>query len=70
MINLQVRMYKDDLSYSHTAALNLSEAQVEALLEMIFAPAMGAPGYKKVWPTNVMIRRNGKLISYKDFKGK
>ena len=72
MINIQVRMYKEDLSYSHTATVNVDKFQATIILGMFFGDSvpLKATGYKQVWPTNVMVRENGKLISYKEFKGK
>ena len=70
MINIQVRMYKEDLSYSHTVKVDLDKNQAIALMGVFFTPELKATGYKQVWPTNVMVRENGKLISYKEFKGK
>lgn len=70
MINVQVRMYRKDLSYSHTATVNLDEFQATIILGMFFGDEtpLAAKDYKPVWPTNVMVRRDGKLISYKEFK--
>lgn len=67
MINMQLRMYKEDLSYSHTSTVDLYPEQIPGLLELFFGPHMRAPGYKKVWPTNIMFREKGKLVSYKKF---
>ena len=68
MVNIQVRMYKENLSYSHTVTLNLDKGQATALMGIFFEPDLQAKGYKGVWPTNVMVRENGKLVSYKSFK--
>lgn len=67
MINMQVRMYKEDLSYSHTTNVDIYPEQVQGLTNLFFGPHMKAPGYKKVWPTNIMFREKGKLVSYKKY---
>lgn len=66
MFNIQVRLYKKDLTFSHTIKIDLCESQMNVFFEMLFEEQWDH--LKDIYPTNVMVRENGKLISYKKFK--
>ncbi|MGL5014696.1 MAG: hypothetical protein ACRC6V_10455 [Bacteroidales bacterium] len=60
----QVRWYNDNGNYSNTTTVEHgagSNNDVSGIFGFV------APGKLPVNPCNVMIRRNGKLVSYKEF---
>lgn len=60
----QVRWYRKDGSYAHTTTVPHEDPGFD------MSPLFGyeSPGMLPVNPCNVMIRRNGKLVSYKEFQ--
>lgn len=60
----QVRWYREDGTYGHTTTVDHTSAESSDV-----SPLFGykAPGMLPVNPCNLMIRRNGKLVSYRDF---
>lgn len=59
-----VRWYREDLTYSNTTTVEHASAEGGDVSGLF---GVTCPGMKPVHPCNVMVRRNGKLVSYKEF---
>lgn len=74
MNSIQIRHYKEDLSYDRTTTVNLypdqTQGVVNAIVDIIVGPLPPHPGMMKMNLCNLMVREKGKLVSYKKFAEK
>lgn len=64
-VTSQVRWYYESGIYAHTTTVD-HHPEVKADISGLFG--YKAPGMLPVNPCNLMLRVNGKLVSYKDFQ--
>lgn len=71
-VSLQARLYTDKLRYKETVKIDkLSPEQakgvVNAIVGLINSDSPAAPGHMRMNLCNIMIREEGKLVSYRKF---